>query len=188
MTFERDGVEEERAQRLAAAHEQARAALELARALLLEPVELHEEALGAEVGRLDHGDLVLASVILRPTVPISSFSRRITSIARPIFSRDSTKNASNASAMPFGERAAADGVARAQRRGLRRFGIEEPLELVGVAVVGGAKPAHHGARLLDAPALHARLLREDLDELLVLALQRRELLELLVGEAEAARR
>jgi hypothetical protein len=34
------------------------------------------------------------------------------------------------------------------------------------------------ARLLEAAALHARLLREELDQLLVLALQRGELLEL----------
>src|SRR6185369_8678533 len=52
-------VEEEAAERLAAAHEQARRALEVAVAMLLEALELDQEALGRELrGDLDEHPVV----------------------------------------------------------------------------------------------------------------------------------
>src|SRR5436189_23353 len=69
---------------------------------------------------------------------------------------------------------------------LRPLQVEEPRELVGVAVVGRAQPGEGRARLLDAPAVEGRLLRERLHQLLVAALEGGELLYLLVGEVDAA--
>jgi hypothetical protein len=53
-------------------------------------------------------------------------------------------------------------------------------------VVRGAQPGERGARLLEAPALDARLLREQFHQLLVLALQRGQLLELFLRETQPA--
>ena len=92
--------------------------------------------------------------------------------------------------MPLRERAAGDRLARARIPArARRSGSSSFASSSRVAVVRGPQARHTVARACSMrAALDARLLRERLHELLVASLQRRELLDLVAREAEAARR